>query len=263
MRSARPDSAGAIRCMTGTRSKRAATIGGSAACVGRSRLATSFASTISAASKPTGKFPPTNRRRSTARWVKGPNAGLFHALKRCAGQVAVHCRRSRLHHARSHELRKTLEIPGMKILQFGFGNKGAHVYLPHRYEPDCVVYTGTHDNDTSSAGGTIARPKKRRSAAATYLNIARGGHCLGVHSRRAYFGREPGYRSCAGCARPGQRRSHECSQRDAGKLGVAAAQGALTSSWQQGWRAGGDNRSRRAVRKSAAKSRCRAASLSG
>ena len=47
-----------------------------------------------------------------------------------------------------HDLRKNLDIPGMKILQFGFGNKGAHIYLPHRYERDCVVYTGTHDNDT-------------------------------------------------------------------------------------------------------------------
>jgi len=47
-------------------------------------------------------------------------------------------------------LRERLEIPGMKVLQFGFGDKGAHIYLPHRYERNCVSYTGTHDNDTTA-----------------------------------------------------------------------------------------------------------------
>jgi 4-alpha-glucanotransferase len=36
----------------------------------------------------------------------------------------------------------------MAVLQFGFGDPGAHMYLPHMYSPDKVVYTGTHDNDT-------------------------------------------------------------------------------------------------------------------
>ena len=40
-------------------------------------------------------------------------------------------------------------MPGMRVLQFGFGNPGAHIYLPHRYERNTVVYTGTHDNDTT------------------------------------------------------------------------------------------------------------------
>jgi 4-alpha-glucanotransferase len=40
------------------------------------------------------------------------------------------------------------EIPAMAVLQFAFGNDGAHVYLPHTYTADKVVYTGTHDNDT-------------------------------------------------------------------------------------------------------------------
>jgi 4-alpha-glucanotransferase len=48
-----------------------------------------------------------------------------------------------------HELRKKLNIPGMKVMQFGFGDKGSHIYLPHRFTVDSVVYTGTHDNDTT------------------------------------------------------------------------------------------------------------------
>ena len=37
----------------------------------------------------------------------------------------------------------------MRVLQFGFGDPGAHIYLPHKYVPNTVVYTGTHDNDTT------------------------------------------------------------------------------------------------------------------
>jgi 4-alpha-glucanotransferase len=47
------------------------------------------------------------------------------------------------------ELREHFEMPGMRILQFGFSDRGAHLYLPHRYVPNTVVYTGTHDNNTT------------------------------------------------------------------------------------------------------------------
>ena len=40
-------------------------------------------------------------------------------------------------------------MPGMRILQFGFAERGGHVYLPHRYVCNTVVYTGTHDNNTT------------------------------------------------------------------------------------------------------------------
>lgn len=48
-----------------------------------------------------------------------------------------------------HRLRKKLKFPGMKVLQFAFNNGPENNYLPHRYGSDCVVYTGTHDNDTT------------------------------------------------------------------------------------------------------------------
>jgi len=47
-----------------------------------------------------------------------------------------------------HALRDRLKIPGMAVLQFGFGDPGAHIHLPHTFTKDKVVYTGTHDNDT-------------------------------------------------------------------------------------------------------------------
>jgi len=46
-------------------------------------------------------------------------------------------------------LRAGLDLPGMRVLQFGFGDKGAHLHLPHHYVPATVAYTGTHDNDTT------------------------------------------------------------------------------------------------------------------
>ena len=64
----------------------------------------------------------------------------------------------------------------MKILQFAFGTDDANPFLPHNYSPRCVVYTGTHDNDTtrgwyeesSTAEGARRRaPLSRRATAAT------------------------------------------------------------------------------------------------
>ncbi len=47
------------------------------------------------------------------------------------------------------ELRETLGFPGMKVLQFAFDTDATNEFLPHNYERNCVVYTGTHDNDTT------------------------------------------------------------------------------------------------------------------
>jgi 4-alpha-glucanotransferase len=46
-------------------------------------------------------------------------------------------------------LRNRYRLPGMRILQFAFGGEREDRFLPHRYDPNTVVYTGTHDNDTT------------------------------------------------------------------------------------------------------------------
>jgi len=46
-------------------------------------------------------------------------------------------------------LRDRFEFPGMRILQFAFGGDARNHDLPHNYGPNCVAYTGTHDNDTT------------------------------------------------------------------------------------------------------------------
>lgn len=50
-----------------------------------------------------------------------------------------------------HQLRKEFNIPGMKVLQFAFDGHSDNLYLPHNHEPDMIVYTGTHDNNTTLA----------------------------------------------------------------------------------------------------------------
>jgi 4-alpha-glucanotransferase len=54
-------------------------------------------------------------------------------------------------------------MPGMRVLQFGFGDKGAHVHLPHRLAPETVVYTGTHDNDTTQGWWEKASETERKA----------------------------------------------------------------------------------------------------
>jgi 4-alpha-glucanotransferase len=57
----------------------------------------------------------------------------------------------------------------MRILQFGFGGRGSHIYLPHQYEPNTVVYTGTHDNDTTLGWWREQATKAEAEAVRTYI----------------------------------------------------------------------------------------------
>jgi 4-alpha-glucanotransferase len=107
-------------------------------------------------------------------WVQGPNENLFRALRTALGKLPFIAEDLGYITPEVHKLRKNLDIPGMKILQFGFGNKGAHTYLPHRYDPDCVVYTGTHDNDTIVGWWNTAATKEEKELASAYLNIGDG-----------------------------------------------------------------------------------------
>lgn len=108
-------------------------------------------------------------------WVQGPNASLFQALKASLGKLPFIAEDLGYITREVNDLRKSLDIPGMKILQFGFGNKGAHVYLPHRYGTDCVVYTGTHDNDTVVGWWNTSATDEEKLLAVSYLGIAEDG----------------------------------------------------------------------------------------
>src|SRR5664279_13148 len=108
-------------------------------------------------------------------WVAGPNTSLFEALRKALDKLPFIAEDLGYITPEVHELRKRLDVPGMKILQFGFGNKGAHVYLPHTYQRDCVVYTGTHDNDTVVGWWNNSSTEDERRSASAYLGISEDG----------------------------------------------------------------------------------------
>lgn len=63
-----------------------------------------------------------------------------------------------------HLLRNRFALPGMRILQFAFDDPNGSDYLPHRFEPNTSVYTGTHDNDTTVGWYHAARPSDEAAA---------------------------------------------------------------------------------------------------
>lgn len=82
-------------------------------------------------------------------WVKGPGHALFNRLKDIFGELPFLAEDLGVITAEVDELRDFFGMPGMRILQFGFAERGGHLYLPHRYVQKTVVYTGTHDNNTT------------------------------------------------------------------------------------------------------------------
>jgi 4-alpha-glucanotransferase len=61
-------------------------------------------------------------------------------------------------------LRRKVGLPGMRVLQFAFGDDAKNRYLPHNHEADSVVYSGTHDNDTAAGWWAQASDQERHFA---------------------------------------------------------------------------------------------------
>ncbi len=109
------------------------------------------------------------------RWVKGPNDDLFHALRDALGDLPFIAEDLGYITPEVHALRERLDIPGMRVMQFAFGNKGAHIYLPHNFITNCVVYTGTHDNDTTTGWWKACATEEERRAVRAYLGESKDG----------------------------------------------------------------------------------------
>ena len=100
------------------------------------------------------------------RWVDGPGDELFNKLKEELGGLPFFAEDLGMITPDVIALRDRHQIPGMAVLQFAFGDPGAHAYLPHRLSANRVVYTGTHDNDTSVGWWSTLGEKERRAACA-------------------------------------------------------------------------------------------------
>jgi 4-alpha-glucanotransferase len=107
------------------------------------------------------------------RWVTGPGQALFDALGRALGPLPIVAEDLGTITPDVHALRRACGFPGMKVLQYAFGDDATHDYLPHNIEPGAVVYTGTHDAETARGWWQHASVRER-AFAGTYL--ACGAH---------------------------------------------------------------------------------------
>lgn len=81
-------------------------------------------------------------------WEKGPGIELFQAITKTLGQVDIIAEDLGYITDSVRQLLRETGYPGMKVLEFAFDSREDSDYLPHNYDKNCVVYTGTHDNDT-------------------------------------------------------------------------------------------------------------------
>jgi 4-alpha-glucanotransferase len=107
------------------------------------------------------------------RWLYGPGADLFRAVTAALGEVSIIAEdlgdftpESR---AGVDALQSEFGYPGMKVLQFAFGADSSNPFLPHNFTPDFVVYTGTHDNDTTVGWYQVTSTDAEQNYARRYL----------------------------------------------------------------------------------------------
>jgi 4-alpha-glucanotransferase len=86
---------------------------------------------------------------ASGHWEPGPGREIFDAMERALGPLSFIVEDLGLITPDVVALREELGFPGMSVLQFAFDSGPTNAYLPHNYEPNTVVYTGTHDNQTT------------------------------------------------------------------------------------------------------------------
>ncbi|MDR1953170.1 MAG: 4-alpha-glucanotransferase [Clostridiales Family XIII bacterium] len=91
---------------------------------------------------------PAGRPASAGRWMRGPSHDFVDAVRKAAPGLNIIAEDLGLLTEDVHELRRYSGYPGMRVLQFAFTPGENSIYLPHNHIEHCVVYTGTHDNNT-------------------------------------------------------------------------------------------------------------------
>jgi len=94
-------------------------------------------------------IPANSKTAVTGEWLPGPGISFFCKLKEALGELPLVAEDLGYLTPGVFELLSETGFPGLKVLQFAFAPDGSSIYLPHRYEKNCLVYTGTHDNDTT------------------------------------------------------------------------------------------------------------------
>ncbi|MBZ5680327.1 MAG: 4-alpha-glucanotransferase [Acidobacteriia bacterium] len=120
------------------------------------------------------EIPAADPTAVNGRWVDGPKDDIFEKLRGALGGLPFFAEDLGYITPEVHALRDRLQIPGMAVLQFGFGDEGAHMYLPHRAEGK-IIYTGTHDNDTIVGWWNSGAAEHERRHAEAYLGRSDDG----------------------------------------------------------------------------------------
>ena len=130
--------------------------------------------------------PATARTAIKGTWKQGPGAAFFDAVRQQLGHLPFIAEDLGIITPEVEQLRDHFGLPGMKILQFAFDSDAANPYLPHNHTPASVVYTGTHDNDTTKAWFD-SLPQKTIEQMYSYLGTAPTGSAVQDMIRTAYM----------------------------------------------------------------------------
>lgn len=98
-------------------------------------------------------------------WRKGPGCELFEELHRRMDKMNIIAEDLGFITESVRALLKETGFPGMKVLEFAFDSREKSDYMPHNYDRNCVVYTGTHDNDTVRGWYRVMNPKDKALSA--------------------------------------------------------------------------------------------------
>ncbi len=117
------------------------------------------------------EIPAGDKTAELGQWVAAPGIQLFQAIRRALGDVPIIAEDLGVITPDVEKLRDDFGFPGMRVLQFGFGDtKACNVNLPHNYPCNVVAYTGTHDNDTTAGWLKSLQIENERRFCLDYLN---------------------------------------------------------------------------------------------
>lgn len=139
------------------------------------------------------EVPAAEETAINGRWVQGPSEMIFDTLLYVLGDLPIIAENLGVITEEVEALRNRFDLPGMAVLQFGFGSDAQNTHLPHTYDKNCVAYSATHDNDTLMSWWNAANTEettlsqneidRERNYAREYLNYQHGEfHWVAIRS---------------------------------------------------------------------------------
>jgi 4-alpha-glucanotransferase len=131
------------------------------------------------------EIPANEPTAQLGKWVEAPGSALLAAIKNKMGAIPLVAEDLGIITDKVIALRDEFGLPGMKILQFAFGGNYDNPYLPVNYDKNCVVYTGTHDNDTTLGWSNQLRDAEKQYVYEYLGNPSASLHCALIQAALA------------------------------------------------------------------------------